>query len=382
MSKPTEESKVNYILEHREMSNRELATELDLPYSTVRNIRRRLGCKQIKEINNIKDEDVIKLYNECGSVTTVGDILNIDRHHVSKILNSYGIKTSKKYYLNKEEIDEICAMYWTRSANELCKIYNVSQSLIHSIWMKNGLHGKDNRTYHLDNERYFENIDTDTKAYFLGFIASDGCIYHTDKNKQDILRICIQKEDISVLKKLKEELMTDKPIHIDRDKYASIEIVSNALCNDLRKYNIVPNKTYKFLCPDILDDKYILPFLRGYVDGDGSVGDMRVYISGYINNLEWMKSKLEKLNILLSTTEDNRKDRNNNEDGYTFGYLISTNITQMYCMCKALYDNDNFALSRKRETALNNVHEIENNQDIVRYKQIVIYYNYGVLPLC
>lgn len=381
MSRPTEESKVNYILEHREMSNRELATELDLSYSTVRSIRRRLGCKQIKEINNIKDEDIIKLYNECKSVTTVGDILNIDRHRVSKILNSYGIKTSKKYYLNKEEIDEICAMYWTYSSTELSKIYNVSVSLINSIWNKNRLYGKSNRIYHLDNERYFENIDTDIKAYFLGFIASDGCVYHTDKSKQDILRICIQKEDISVLEKLKEELGTDKPIHIDRDSYASIEIVSDILCNDLKKYNIVPNKTYKFLCPDILDDKYILPFLRGYVDGDGGVGDMKIYISGYINNLEWMKCKLEKLNILLNITEDNRKYKNN-ENGYGFGYLINTNLTQMYCMCKALYDNDNFALNRKKERALNNIYEIENNQDIVRYKQIVIYYNCGVLPLC
>ena len=31
------------------------------------------------------------------------------------------------------------------------------------------------------NENYFENIDTEDKAYFLGFICSDGCIENNKK---------------------------------------------------------------------------------------------------------------------------------------------------------------------------------------------------------
>lgn len=32
------------------------------------------------------------------------------------------------------------------------------------------------------NENYFEKIDSEDKAYFLGLIAADGCIINNEKN--------------------------------------------------------------------------------------------------------------------------------------------------------------------------------------------------------
>lgn len=41
---------------------------------------------------------------------------------------------------------------------------------------------------HFFNERYFENIDTEEKAYWLGFISADGCI---SKPSEFSSRLCL-----------------------------------------------------------------------------------------------------------------------------------------------------------------------------------------------
>lgn len=55
---------------------------------------------------------------------------------------------------------------------------------------------------------YFNVIDTEKKAYFLGFIYADGCIYKRQKgNSLEIsLNISIQSKDKEILEELEKEL--------------------------------------------------------------------------------------------------------------------------------------------------------------------------------
>jgi len=53
------------------------------------------------------------------------------------------------------------------------------------------------------NIRYFENIDSQLKAYFLGFITADGCLQSNGSNSYG-LTITIHSKDKIVLEKLKE----------------------------------------------------------------------------------------------------------------------------------------------------------------------------------
>ena len=45
------------------------------------------------------------------------------------------------------------------------------------------------------NKEYFKNIDTEEKAYWLGFIAADGCVYKMSKNAHR-LQINLSYKDI------------------------------------------------------------------------------------------------------------------------------------------------------------------------------------------
>lgn len=315
--------------------------------------------------NQFQDLEEICKYTKCTRKELVYDGLN-----ENIIIHKNGI-------LTEEDVKYICDNYTILSSRELSEKYNCSISTITNLWKKHDLKNKIKHVYSLD-ENYFSKIDTDIKAYFLGFIAADGCI-HKNESKQDILKICISKKDEELLIKFKEELKTNKPLSYRNGKYVTLEISSDKIVKDLGKYNLVPNKTYKDIVSDNLPSKFVLSFIRGYTDGDGCVHKDSWDIAGYETNLRKIKEQLSKYNILADITIDKRK-YSKNEFGDIFGRVGTTNKTQSYSILKLLYDNNNFSLTRKKEKALDFIREIEksnNNRD----KQIVIYYNYAVLPL-
>jgi len=119
------------------------------------------------------------------------------------------------------------------------------------------------------NNNYFENIDTEKKAYFLGLITADGCIF---KNS---LIIYLQEEDGYILEELIKELNYGKVNFKKRvnercknQKY--VQITSKKLIQDLKKYGIIPNKSHKTYFPEI-SEKFYSHFIRGVFDGDGSI---------------------------------------------------------------------------------------------------------------
>ena len=67
------------------------------------------------------------------------------------------------------------------------------------------------------NVRYFQNCDTHLKAYFLGFIAADGCLLNNGKNSIS-LSITLSEVDRNLLNKLKEEIGCEHRIYDIRGK--------------------------------------------------------------------------------------------------------------------------------------------------------------------
>lgn len=66
---------------------------------------------------------------------------------------------------------------------------------------------KDRRHYDID-ENFFEEINTEEKAYWLGFILADGCL----KKNSNQLSINLSIKDFNHLEKFKKNLKSDKPI--------------------------------------------------------------------------------------------------------------------------------------------------------------------------
>ena len=129
-----------------------------------------------------------------------------------------------------------------------------------------------NKKYYL-NEEYFNNIDTENKAYILGFLSSDGCV---DKSTNNI-KISLKNEEseIILLNKIIQELnFTGNYKIVKNNKYIELTITSFRLKDRLLSIGIIPNKTVNLDLKKVVDNIpkcFYKDFLRGYFDGDGCI---------------------------------------------------------------------------------------------------------------
>lgn len=125
------------------------------------------------------------------------------------------------------------------------------------------------RIYSLD-ENFFEKIDTERKAYILGFVYADG----NNKSQNSGLSITISYDDKELLEEIKNELKSNAKIteqNINGFKQVHIDFNSYKLSRDLEKQGCYKNKTYKIVFPLFLDESLMNHFIRGYFDGDGCI---------------------------------------------------------------------------------------------------------------
>lgn len=124
--------------------------------------------------------------------------------------------------------------------------------------------------YDVDS-RGFDAIDSELKAWVLGFIMADGCV--TDS----VLSVVVAAKDIDALEKVRMALGSNSPIKVSKGSghspnglYARLTICSVPLVRCLAKYGICRRKSLTVVPPQIAED--MEPhFWRGAVDGDGWV---------------------------------------------------------------------------------------------------------------
>ena len=130
---------------------------------------------------------------------------------------------------------------------------------------------EDIRKYKI-NDNY--NLESHNGAWLLGFLAADGYLSDT-KGAKNRVTLSLAKIDEEVLELIKEELKYEGPINNYESSngfyFVSLSFTSKALREKIESYGIVNNKTFKLKHLPNLPEKYLLDFIRGYFDGDGSI---------------------------------------------------------------------------------------------------------------
>ena len=126
------------------------------------------------------------------------------------------------------------------------------------------------------NENYFEDINTEEKAYWLGFLYADGYVQNDEKNYQYRLTLRLQKSDITHIQKFANCINSNSPIQeihslFNGKEYVGVQIslYSKKIINDLYRLGCIQAKSL-VLKPPTLREDLIRHFIRGYFDGDGS----------------------------------------------------------------------------------------------------------------
>ena len=256
----------------------------------------------------------------------------------------------------EEQKNDIKCLYeqegWT--IKQIEKKYHSGHGNVSKILDELGVKKKRNLSKNrLLKEDYFENINSSEKAYFLGLLFTDGSIV-LDKNNQRAPSLFLElvETDLDILLKLKDALKSE--IKLSYNKRCNREngtytfsLRNQKIIDDLYKWNIIPNKTYQ-VREIIFPNNYEKDFLRGLIDGDGSLyfsnGSFHINICGYHENI--IKQISDYANVLINKNKSNKIQCSNNVYKYTW------NGNDAIKLAKILYDKDCLAIERKKKIAL------------------------------
>jgi hypothetical protein len=239
---------------------------------------------------------------------------------------------------------------------KIADIYNVSGDTIRRRLKANNISIKKNDFYKKKNfnENFFDKIDTEEKAYWLGFIYADGCVSH--RKTTDVFEIKLSEKDKIHLEKLKLALDSEHSIgtyisscgyNIGK-KYCSFSIVNQHLVDSLVEKGVLYCKTHILKFPDEtqVPQNLINHFIRGYFDGDGSIYCLEENGAGgmsFVGTKNMLEGILSEFKHVIPTTTQIYKYKN--KDVYDLKIGGSNYLKQCY---EFLYNNATVFLERKK----------------------------------
>jgi hypothetical protein len=183
----------------------------------------------IKQLPEEKLQDVIDDYKNGKSMRQIEKDYGVTRQSVAKYLTDQGIKTT--------------------TGNHYRKYYH--------------------------NFDFFENIDTEEKAYWLGFMFADGYICdYTNRYGEDKFGITLHVDDIQTLEAFKHSIKATNPItdvSSNGRKLRRILMSSQKTVDDLISHGCTKQKSLTLKPPINIPNNLINHFIRGFFDGDGSI---------------------------------------------------------------------------------------------------------------
>lgn len=176
----------------------------------------------------------------------------------------------------KDEIEFVKNNYVEMSVNEISEILSRSPN---AVKLKAERMGMKKSPYYCDYH-FFDNIDSEEKAYWLGFITADGWVNKHEGSQSGTVGIELQYGDIKHLKKFNKSIngnyrITDRwrkcSLSNNKNKLnhmCCIRVFSMIMYKALDALGISGNKTYTCAFPKIRQDLY-RHYIRGLFDADG-----------------------------------------------------------------------------------------------------------------
>ena len=272
----------------------------------------------------------------------------------------------KRRIINAAIEEYVNASKFKRSIAKTAEKYGINKKTLTRYLKEMGIEIIPNRGAYPVNETVFEKIDSEEKAYWLGFLYADGFV--AANNNQIGLGLSLK--DITHLEKYKTFMGWEGDIKVSKDHQfgskdthnksgeemynCKIVITNEKIHNDLIRLGCVPNKSLilQFPSEEQVPREFQTAFIRGYFDGDGSLG---IYPHSKKNpRLEesllivGTKPFLEKVQDVLGVGYLIQK-KNCNELTYRLGYSTK----KAFNAAKIMYDDATVYLDRKYDIYIN-----------------------------
>lgn len=271
------------------------------------------------------------------------------------------IEKKNAYIINQ---DLIKSLYFDDNLSiiEISKKLNLNSNTL-SVFIKNKWGrktlSKSCTKYNFD-ENIFDNIDIEWKAYFLGWMITDGNLYK--KAKKNTISLCITESDKYILDYFNCKIFDcKKPLNYRKARLKKgteylckplwrFQIDSQKLIEKFEKLGIVENKSLIVEFPNYLDKTLLRHFIRGVFEGDGSIGINRVEpnkcIKFFSASILFINKLQEILNTELNITSKINKKENKENPLYILTFSKKEDVLKFK---EYIYKDCEMFLKRKYE---------------------------------
>jgi len=215
------------------------------------------------------------------------------------------------------------------------------------------------------NENFFDVIETEQQAYWLGFLAADASV----QPQRHGLFVNLNPKDADHLQELAKALGSDFPLYYypsHNEKYQSVRFTatSERLITALGRYGVTKCKTFTLQWPHLPQDLYP-HFTRGYFDGDGCFVINSGHINFKITGNESFIVSLQGYLISRCGLRLTKTPRPNSKSPVC--YLSYHGNRQVIRIANLLYQNATIYLSRKRILVLKHYQSISSYKDKIQF---------------
>lgn len=285
-------------------------------------------------------DQIDKLYQEGKGSHTIAKVLKLSKptilRYLQKKFDTSINRTGDPNNLLKDKTDLVIQLYnegW--SCNKIGKHLGHNAGSVRQLLINNK-YDTSKKLIPVD-ETFFEKIDSQDKAYVLGWMFSDGNV--TDDGK---VRISIHQNDIEILQKIKEVMKYKGDLHFNK-QMVTLCIGRQKMAQDLIKLGCPPRKSLILQFPQI-EEEWLPHFIRGCYDGDGSIllrkeGKFSTNITSSDDFILGWSKELDKLNIVHTVYKKNPKK--------TTSSLFTNKFEDSVKLVKFLYKDANLFLQRK-----------------------------------
>jgi intein/homing endonuclease len=296
----------------------------------------------------LMESEICQDYVSGLSIKSIQNKYSISKHKVNKILKENNItkKLPGTIPLSENLIEKCKELYLEGiSTTKIAKLLNINDCTIARHLKKQSiiLTPNENKRKYALRENLLDTIDTQEKAYFLGFMWSDG---NVSKRKNNF-KISLNIKDKDILYKFAEMFYIDQPMVDISKNTASLRIYSKKLTDRLINLGCTPAKSFTCKYPE-LNDELDRHFIRGLFDGDGCIyiNKTRILVD-YTGNEFLCRTLIDKIKLLGIEniyTYKRHKDRQNNIISFRINKKKHVKLFLDY-----IYDNNSICLTRKYE---------------------------------
>lgn len=258
---------------------------------------------------------------------------------------------------NQEIILNIITDYQNgKSLRQIEKDYQVTRQSV-AIFLENkGIKTTKGNHYRIYTHTYdfFENIDTEEKAYWLGFMFADGFINDcSNRYGEDKFGITLHAKDLQTLEDFKKSIKATNPItdvSYGKSSLRRILMSSQKTVDDLISHGCVKQKSLILEPPIGVPHQLIHHFIRGFFDGDGSIFYNKTTFSthptwetpSFSINITSTKSMIEWLIAEIGFGNIQKEDRREKT-----WYYIQGGNTKVKAFCDYIYKDATIFMERK-----------------------------------